>query len=98
MRKFGIKPEQYLNQNIEVQTSNFKAGRLDGSIIWEPTASKIVMEGIAKRVGDTKMIGKLDGGFMAMQHELIKQRPDVVKAGCRPSSTPICSGPSPRTT
>jgi hypothetical protein len=32
MRKFGITPEQYLNQNIEVQTSNFKAGtprRLD---------------------------------------------------------------------
>jgi NitT/TauT family transport system substrate-binding protein len=79
MRKFSIKPEQYLNQNIEVQTSNFKAGRLDGSIMWEPTASKIVMEGIAKRVGDTKMIGKLDGGFMAMQHELIKQRPDVVR-------------------
>lgn len=79
MRKFNIKPEQYLNQNIEVQTSNFKAGRLDGSIMWEPTASKIVMEGIAKRIGDTKIIGKLDGGFMAMQAELIKQRPDVVK-------------------
>jgi len=79
MRKFGIKPQQYLNQNIEVQTSNFKAGRLDGSIMWEPTASKIVMEGIAKRIGDTKVIGKLDGGFMAMQYELIKQRPDVVR-------------------
>jgi NitT/TauT family transport system substrate-binding protein len=79
MRRFGIKPAQYLNQSIEVQTSNFKAGRLDGSIIWEPTASKIVMEGIAKRIGDTKMIGKLDGGFMAMQYELIKQRPDVVQ-------------------
>ncbi len=79
MRKYNIKPEQYLNQNIEVQTSNFKAGRLDGSIMWEPTASKIIMEGIAKRIGDTKVIGKLDGGFMAMQHELIKQRPDVVK-------------------
>jgi len=37
------------------------------------------MEGIAKRIGDTKVIGKLDGGFLAMQHELIKQRPDVVK-------------------
>jgi NitT/TauT family transport system substrate-binding protein len=79
MRKFDIKPEQYLNQNIEVQTSNFKAGRLDGSIMWEPTASKIIMEGIAKRIGDTKLIGKMDGGFMAMQAELIKQRPDVVK-------------------
>jgi NitT/TauT family transport system substrate-binding protein len=79
MRKYNIKPEQYLNQNIEVQTSNFKAGRLDGSIMWEPTASKIIMEGIAKRIGDTKLIGKMDGGFMAMQAELIKQRPDVVK-------------------
>jgi len=79
MRKYDIKPAQYLNQNIEVQTSNFKAGRLDGSIMWEPTASKIIMEGIAKRIGDTKLIGKLDGGFMAMQAELIKQRPDVVK-------------------
>jgi NitT/TauT family transport system substrate-binding protein len=79
MKKFGITPQQYLNQNIEVQTSNFKAGRLDGSIMWEPTASKMVLEGIAKRIGDTKMIGKLDGGFMAMQAELIKQRPDVVK-------------------
>lgn len=79
MRKFGIKPDQYLNQSIEVQTSNYKAGRLDGSITWEPTASKIMMEGIAKRIGDTKVIGKLDGGFMAMQYELIKQRPDVVK-------------------
>src|SRR4029079_16978187 len=79
MRKFGITPEQYLNQNIEVQTSNFKAGRLDGSIMWEPTASKIIMEGIATRIGDTKVIGKLDGGFRAMQYELIKQRPDVVK-------------------
>jgi NitT/TauT family transport system substrate-binding protein len=79
MRKFGIKPAQYLNQNIEVQTSNFKAGRLDGSIMWEPTASKMVLEGISQRIGDTKMIGKLDGGFMAMQYELIKQRPDIVK-------------------
>jgi NitT/TauT family transport system substrate-binding protein len=79
MRKYGIKPEQYLNQNIEVQTSNFKAGRLDGSIMWEPTASKMVLEGIAQRIGDTKLINKMDGGFMAMQLELIKQRPDVVK-------------------
>ncbi len=79
-RKFNIKPEQYLNQNIEVQTSNFKAGRIDASIMWEPTASKMVLEGIAQRVADLKLIGKLDGGFMAMQGELVKQRPDVVKA------------------
>ena len=82
MKKYGIEPAAYLNQNIEVQTSGFKAGKLDGSIMWEPTASKIVMEGLAKRIGDTKLNGEngeLDGGFMAMQTALIEQRPDVAK-------------------
>src|SRR5215813_14824634 len=37
------------------------------------------MEVIANDIATTKIIGKLDGGFMAMQYELIKQRPDVVK-------------------
>lgn len=82
MRKYGIEPAAYLNQNIEVQTSGFKAGKLDGSIMWEPTASKIVLDGLAKRIGDTKLngeSGELDGGFMAMQANLIEQRPDVAK-------------------
>ena len=82
MKKYGIEPAAYLNQNIEVQTSNFRAGKLDGSIMWEPTASKLILEGYAIRIGDTKLNGEngeLDGGFMAMQLELIEQRPDVVK-------------------
>lgn len=78
MNQYGIEPSSYLNQNIEVQTSNFRALKIDGSIMWEPTASKLVLDGIARRVGDTGLIGTQDGGFLAMAQELIEQRPDVL--------------------
>lgn len=79
MGQYDIEPSSYLNQNIEVQTSNFRALKIDGSIMWEPTASKLVLDGIARRVGDTGLIGTLDGGFLAMAQELIEQRPDVLE-------------------
>ncbi len=78
-KKMDIKPKAYLNQNIEVITSGFKAGKLDAAVIWEPTASKLVMEGIARRVATGFAVDENDGGFLAMRGDLIKQRPDVVK-------------------
>ena len=48
--KQNVKPEAYLNQNIEVITSNFRAKKIDAAAIWEPTASRLVEEGLAKRV------------------------------------------------
>ena len=33
-KKAGIKPAKYLNQNIEVITTNFRAGKLDAAAIW----------------------------------------------------------------
>lgn len=78
-KKLGIKPQAYLNQNIEVITSGFKAGKLDAAVIWEPTASKLVMEGIARRIASGKVVDENDGGFIAMRAELIEQRPDVVE-------------------
>src|SRR5438552_17742533 len=44
-RKSGIQPKEYLNQNIEVITSNFRAGKLDAAVMWEPTTSRLVGEG-----------------------------------------------------
>jgi NitT/TauT family transport system substrate-binding protein len=78
--KLKIKPQAYLNQNIEVITSNFRAGKLDGAVIWEPTASKIVLSGLAKRIGSGATVQENDAGLMTMRYDLIKQRPDVVKA------------------
>jgi NitT/TauT family transport system substrate-binding protein len=79
-KKLNVNPKEYLNQNIEVITSNFRAGKLDGAVIWEPTASRLVQEGLARRVASGVSVKENDGGFLAMRADLIKQRPDVVKA------------------
>lgn len=75
-----IQPSRYLNMNIEVITSSFKNDKLDAAVIWEPTASKIQLEGIARRVASGESFKGTDGGdagFLAMLYELIKDRPDV---------------------
>ena len=77
--KAGIKPKRYLNQNIEVITTNFRAGKLDAAAIWEPTATKIEKAGLARRAASGEDFDALDGAFMVMLNDLIQQRPDVVK-------------------
>lgn len=79
-KKEKIEPAAYLNQNIEVITSGFRVGKLDAAVIWEPTASRIVEEGLARRIASGASVGEPDGGFLAMRADLIKQRPDIVKA------------------
>jgi NitT/TauT family transport system substrate-binding protein len=76
--KAGIKPAKYLNQNIEVITTNFRAGKLDAAAIWEPTATKMVSAGIARRAASGEDFGAQDGAFMVMLNDLISQRPDAV--------------------
>jgi NitT/TauT family transport system substrate-binding protein len=78
-KKEGVNPKEYLNQNIEVITSNFRAGKIDAAVIWEPTASRLVQEGLARRVASGASVQENDGGFLAMRADLIKARPDVVK-------------------
>ena len=77
-KKAGIKPAKYLNQNIEVITTNFRAGKLDAAAIWEPTATKMVSAGIARRAASGEDFGAQDGAFMVMLNDLIAQRPDAV--------------------
>ena len=77
--KSGVQPASYLNQNVEVITSGFRAGKLDGAAIWEPIASRLVTEGLARRVTSGAAYNLKDSSYMVMNAELIKQRPDVVK-------------------
>jgi NitT/TauT family transport system substrate-binding protein len=79
-RKAGIKPKEYLNQNIEVITSNFRAGKIDAAVMWEPTTSRLVEEGLARKVATGASVRENDGGFLAMRYDLIRGRPDIVKA------------------
>lgn len=78
-KQLGVQPKSYLNQNIEVITTNFRAGKLDAAVIWEPTASKIVHAGLARRAASGEDFNAHDGAFMIMLADLIKQRPDVVR-------------------
>ncbi len=80
LKKEGVVPEATLNQNIEVITSGFRAGKVDAAVLWEPTASRLVQEGLAKRVASGDSVGENDAAFLTMRADLIKQRPDIVKA------------------
>jgi len=79
-KKAGIQPSEYLNQNIEVITSNFRAGKIDAAVMWEPTTSRLIEEGLARKVATGASVNENDGGFLGMRADLINQRPDVVKA------------------
>lgn len=79
-KKASIQPAQYLNQNIEVITSNFRAGKLDAAVMWEPTTARLVEEGLARKVATGASVKENDGGFLGMRYDLVKSRPDVVKA------------------
>ena len=79
-KKESVNPKEYLNQNIEVITSNFRAGKIDAAIIWEPTASRLVEEGLAKRAFSGVNVNENDAAFLAMRNDLIQKRPDIVKA------------------
>lgn len=76
----NLKPSEYLNQSIEVITSGFRAKKLDAAVMWEPTTSRLVQDGLARKVATGASVNELDGGFMVMPQALIEQRPDIVKA------------------
>jgi NitT/TauT family transport system substrate-binding protein len=77
--KKHVNPSSYLNQSIEVITSGFRAGKLDGAVLWEPTATRLAEESLARRVGAGNNFDERDGAFIDMRADLIQQRPDVVK-------------------
>ena len=79
-KRFGIKPSEYLNQSIEVITSGFRAKKLDAAVLWEPTASRLILDNLAREVATGASVNERDGGFMVMPQALIEQRPDIVKA------------------
>jgi NitT/TauT family transport system substrate-binding protein len=82
-KKQNINPGEYLNQNIELITSGFRGNKLDGAVVWEPTASRLVAEGLARRVATGNDFGENDGALIDARADLIQQRPDVIKGWLR---------------
>jgi len=78
--KQAIKPAKYYNQGADAIAENFKAGKLDGAVLWEPFAAKLIADGVARRVASGVNFGETDAGFVVMRQDLIEARPDVEKA------------------
>lgn len=79
MQRSKVEAGSYLNQNIEVITSNFRSKKIDAAVVWEPVASQVVNQGIAKRVASGANFKMTDGAFLAMRQDLIAARPDIVR-------------------
>lgn len=75
----GVEPSAYLNQSIEVISSNFQNERIDGATVWEPVASRLVNQGLAKRVASGASFDENDAGFLVASKQLLDTRPDVVE-------------------
>jgi NitT/TauT family transport system substrate-binding protein len=78
--KANVTPASYKALNIEAIAAYLKEGKLDAAAMWEPTPSKLVLAGNARRGASGVSVNERDGGFVAMRADLIRQRPDVVKA------------------
>jgi NitT/TauT family transport system substrate-binding protein len=79
-QKQKVTPGAYLNQSIEVITSGFRVGKIDSAVVWEPVNARLVAEGLARRVASGYNFEEPDGAFLDARADLIKQRPDVIKA------------------
>lgn len=76
----SVSPASYLNQTIEVISTSFRAGKIDGAVVWEPVASQLVNEKLAKRVASGVTYNVQDGAFIAMRGDLLDARPDIAEA------------------
>jgi len=84
--KYNVKPKEYLNQSIEVITTNFRAKKLDAASCWEPTLSRIaddVGEGLVRIVADGRPVNNPDLGILVMRKDFIDKNPEVAKGYLR---------------
>lgn len=79
-QKMEVKPSKYFNQGADAIADNFKAGKLDAAVLWEPIPAKMLAEGFVRRVASGVNFDEFDSGFVVMRQDLIAARPDVQKA------------------
>jgi sulfonate transport system substrate-binding protein len=79
-QKMEVKPAKYFNQGADAIADNFKAGKLDAAVLWEPIPAKMLADGLVRRVASGVDFNEFDSGFVVMRQDLIAARPDVQKA------------------
>jgi NitT/TauT family transport system substrate-binding protein len=79
-QKLDVKPAKYFNQGADAIATNFKDGKLDAAVLWEPIPAKLVADGLVRRVASGVDFKEFDSGFIVMRQDLMAARPDIVKA------------------
>ncbi len=77
--KEGVKPGEYLNQSLDLVTSDFSNGSIDAASVWEPVGSKLVDEGLARRVASGAYANLTTAAFIVMSQELLGERPEIAR-------------------
>ncbi len=78
-QKLDVKPAKYFNHGADAIAKNFRDGKLDAAVLWEPIPAKFLADGIARRVASGVDFHESDAGFIVMRQDLMAARPDVVK-------------------
>jgi len=80
-RRENIKPSEYLNESIEVITTNLRAGKLDAAVIWEPNVahvSALVGNSSARLVSTGADWGLSDSAQLVVSKEFLDKYPAAV--------------------
>jgi NitT/TauT family transport system substrate-binding protein len=73
-----VEPARFLDLGRESLERAFLEHRIDAAGVPEPGASDLVLRGVARRLGSSRVAGQWDIGFIAASGELLRERPDVV--------------------
>lgn len=80
-KKANVKPSEYLNQSIEVISTNLRAGNLDAAVIWEPNVAhvgQVVGNKSARLVSTGADWGNYDSGLVVVTKDFLDKNHDAV--------------------
>jgi NitT/TauT family transport system substrate-binding protein len=80
-KRTNVKPAEYLNENIEVITTNLRAGNLDAAAIWEPNVAhvgEIVGNKSARLVSTGADWDQHDTGLVIVNKDFLDKNHDAV--------------------
>lgn len=80
-KRANIKPSEYLNESIEVITTNLRAGKLDAAVIWEPNVAHVgalVGNASARLVSTGADWGLSDSAQLVVSKEFMDKYPAAV--------------------
>lgn len=80
-RRANVKPAEYLNENIEVITTNLRAGNLDAAAIWEPNVAHVgqaVGSKSVRLVSTGADWGEHDTGLIVVNKDFLDHNRDAV--------------------